>query len=62
MNEKQLAVVLREMNELEKKFGQYKAFKIFECISSIHKATEPFPEDVKEDAMQWVLDLSLKTK
>ena len=58
MRENDLSFVLLEMADLIKKFGKDKAFKILDCCTAIHEATKDFPDDIKEDAIEWVIDVS----
>jgi len=63
MNENdKLAFVILELAELVKKFGQEKALKILDCINAINEATKDIPNDIKEDAIQWVFDIAKKSK
>ena len=58
-NEK-LAFVVSQMGELVKRHGADKAMKILDCCNAIYNATKDFSDDVKEDAIQWVLELARK--
>lgn len=61
MNENdKIAFVILQFAELVKKFGTDRAVKILDCISAIHEATKDIPDDIKEDAFQWVVDISKK--
>jgi len=57
----QIAFVISELAELVKKFGADKAIKILDCINAIHEATKQFPDDIREDAIQWVIDVTEKS-
>ena len=59
-NEK-LSFIILQLGDLVKKYGLEKALKILDCIKAIHEATKDFPDDIKEDAIQWVIDMAKKS-
>ena len=62
MTDLDLSVVILEMSELVKKFGKDKALQILDCCEAIHEATKDFSDDVKDDAIKWVMDIARKSK
>ena len=60
-NEK-LAFVVSQMGELVRRHGADKAMKILDCCNAIYNATKDFSDDVKDDTIEWVLELAKKSE
>ena len=59
--DKDTALVLAEMVGLVAKVGAPRATQIFDCLNAIHEATKDFPDDIKQEAVQWAFEIARKS-